>query len=128
MFPKCYLSPFINIVLYLHTFLSIVHVEIGIRIRHPLYIRNTYGDTPMFDSLNRRSRFKRQPSGKKLTINQRDLDILALLYRYRYLTSHDLIAHIQPKSEKRFTERLGKIFHDSGLVDRPTEQWKMAGP
>jgi len=81
----------------------------------------------MLDSLNRRFRFKRQPSGKKIIIKQRDLTILALLYRYRYLTSRDLIAHIQPRSGKRFTERLGQLFHDGGLVDRPAEQLEQAG-
>ena len=80
----------------------------------------------MLDSLNRRSRLKRQPSGKGLIIKQRDLDVLALLYRYRMLSSQDLIAHIQPKSEKRFTERLGQLFHDGGLMDRPKEQWERA--
>ena len=80
----------------------------------------------MLDSLNRRSRLKRQPSGKRLIIKQRDLDILALLYRYRMLSSKDLVAHIQPKSEKRFTERLGQLFHDGGLVDRPSGQWERA--
>ena len=80
----------------------------------------------MRDSLNRRSRLKRQPSGKNLIIKQHDLAILALLYRYRYLTSQDLIAHIKPKSKKRFTERLGQLFHDGGLLDRPAEQWEQA--
>lgn len=81
----------------------------------------------MHDSLNRRSRLKRQPSGKRLIIKQRDLEILALLYRYRYLNSKDLISHLKPKSEKRFIERLGQLFHDGSLIDRPKEQWERAG-
>jgi len=81
----------------------------------------------MLDSLNRRSRKKRQPSGNRVIINNRDLDILSLLYRYRHLTSKDLIAYFQPKSEKRFTERLGQLYHDAGLIDRPKEQWECAG-
>ena len=81
----------------------------------------------MLDTLNRRSRKKRQSSGKRVIINQRDLDILSLLYRYRFLTSKDLIAYFQPKSEKRFIERLGQLFHDAGLIDRPKEQWGCAG-
>lgn len=84
-------------------------------------------DIIMLDSLNRRSRKKRQPSGKRVIINKRDLDVLSLLYRYRFLTSKDLIAHFQPKSEKRFTERLGQLFHDANLIDRPKEQWECAG-
>ena len=80
----------------------------------------------MIDTLNRRSRKKRQPSGKLVFINYRDLDILSLLYRYRHLTSQNLIEHLKPKSEKRFTERLGQLYHDAGLVERPEEQWKCA--
>lgn len=81
----------------------------------------------MLDTLNRRSRYKRQSSGRNVQITNRDLDILALMYRYRYLTSQNLIAYFKPKSEKRFTERLGKLFHDAGLLDRPKEQWDRAG-
>lgn len=81
----------------------------------------------MIDTLNRRSRYKRQPSGRNVQITNRDLDILTLMYRYRYLTSQDLIAFFKPKSSKRFTERLGKLFHDAGLLDRPKEQWERAG-
>jgi hypothetical protein len=81
----------------------------------------------MLDTLNRRSRQKRQPSGKRVIINNRDLDILSQLYRYRHLSSKDLIAYFEPKSEKRFIERLGQLFHDAGLIDRPKEQWACAG-
>jgi len=81
----------------------------------------------MLDTLKRRSRKKRQPSGKSVIINNRDFDILSLLYRYRHLTSKDLISYFQPKSEKRFIERLGRLFHDAGLIDRPKEQWECAG-
>lgn len=81
----------------------------------------------MLDTLDRRSRQKRQPSGKRIIIKQRDLDILSLLYRYRLLNSQHLITHLKPKSEKRFTERLGQLFHDADLIDRPKEQWDCAG-
>ena len=80
----------------------------------------------MLDTLNRRSRLKRQPSGKKLILKDRDIEILSLLYRYRMLNSKDLIEHFKPKSGKRFVERLGQLYHDAGLLDRPKEQWDQA--
>jgi len=66
----------------------------------------------MIDTLNRRSRYKRQPSGRNIQLTKRDFDILTLMYRYRYLTSQDLIAYFKPKSPKRFTERLSKLFRN----------------
>lgn len=81
----------------------------------------------MHDSRNRRSRYKRQPSGKNYQITKRDIEILSLMYRYRYLTSKDMIAFLKPKNPKRFTERLGLLFHDAGLLNRPKEQWDRAG-
>ena len=80
----------------------------------------------MLDTLNRRSRQKRQPSGKKLILKDRDIEILSLIYRYSMLNSKDLTEHLKPKSEKRFTERLGQLYHDAGFIDRPEEQWKCA--
>lgn len=78
----------------------------------------------MKDTLNRRSRKKRQSSGRTLKIRPRDLQTLALLYRYRFLSSNDLADHLTPKSSKRLKERLGQLFHDGGLIDRPEEQWR----
>ena len=76
------------------------------------------------DTLNRRSHFKRTHTGKRIVITGRDIKILGLLYRYRYLRTPQLIAFLQPKSEKRFTERLGDLFHETGFVDRPSAQWR----
>ncbi|MCP4184137.1 MAG: hypothetical protein GY761_12605 [Hyphomicrobiales bacterium] len=76
------------------------------------------------DTLGRRSRFKRTPSGKRLVITERDIDILRWLYRYRYLRAPQLILFLKPKSEKRFIERLGDLFHETGLIDRPKAQWQ----
>lgn len=70
----------------------------------------------------RRSRYKRQPSGKRIRVGDSDIAILAALHRFRYLTSKDLVAYIKPKSGKRFVERLGDLFHDAVLVDRPQSQ------
>ena len=64
------------------------------------------------------------PVGKHFFLTDRDLDILRALYRYRYLRATQLVALLKPKSEKRFIERLGDLYHEAGLVDRPTAQWR----
>ena len=74
------------------------------------------------DTLGRRSRFKRSPSGKRIVLGARDTTILQMLYRYRYLRQPQLLALIQPKSTKRFAERLGDLFHETGLIKRPYSQ------
>lgn len=76
------------------------------------------------DRLGRRSRFRRTPTGKRLFLTERDTEILRLLFRYRYLRATQLVAFLQPKSEKRFTERLGDLYHEAGLIDRPAAQWR----
>ncbi len=76
------------------------------------------------DTRGRRSRFKRTPIGKRIVFTDRDTEILQLLYRYRYLRQPQLIAFLNPKSEKRFIERLGDLFHETGLIDRPKTQWR----
>lgn len=76
------------------------------------------------DNLGRRSRFKRALSGKSLFFTDRDTAIFRTLYRYRYLRSTQLLSLLRPKSEKRFIERLGDLYHESGLIDRPAAQWR----
>jgi len=68
---------------------------------------------------SRRSRFRRSPTGKRIELTERDLHILHWLHRYRYLNTHQLVRVLQPKSRKRFVERLGDLFHETGLIDRP---------
>ena len=55
-------------------------------------------------------------------LGQRDLDILSWLYRYRYLRQTHLQMLVQPVSQKRFVERLGDLFHETGLINRPAIQ------
>lgn len=74
------------------------------------------------DCLGRRSRFKRQNSGKRIRLNQRDSELLRWLYRYRYLKSLHLLQIFKPKSPKRFVERLGNLFHETGYINRPNLQ------
>ncbi len=74
------------------------------------------------DTLGRRSRFERCPTGKRLRLTPRDQELLSWLYRYRYLR-HDHLIHIfAPKSSKRFAERLGDLFHETGFLNRPILQ------
>lgn len=76
------------------------------------------------DALGRRSRFKRTPTGKRLAPTDRDIAILQWLHRYRYLTATQLSAILKPRSDKRFIERLGDLFHETGLINRPHAQWR----
>jgi hypothetical protein len=72
----------------------------------------------------RRSRMRRLASDKRLQITARDIEILRLLSRYRYLRSNHLQALIASKSQKRFVERLGDLYHEGGYVNRPVQQWQ----
>lgn len=76
------------------------------------------------DGMGRRSRFRRTPTGKRVFLTERDAEILRWLHRYRYLRATQLTALIQPRSEKRFIERLGDLYHETGLIERPTAQWR----
>lgn len=74
------------------------------------------------DTLGRRSRFKRTRTGKQVIIGERDVAILQWLHRYRFLRQSHLLKLVRPKSAKRFIERLGDLFHETGLVNRPSIQ------
>ncbi|MEJ8574140.1 replication-relaxation family protein [Microbaculum marinum] len=76
------------------------------------------------DGMGRRSRFQRTPIGKRIFLSDRDFEILWWLYRYRYLRATHLAALVEPRSEKRFAERLGDLYHETGLIDRPAAQWR----
>ena len=77
------------------------------------------------DTIGRRSRFKRTRTGKRIVLGERDVKILRLLFRYRYLHQSHLRMFIKPKSRKRFGERLGDLFHETGYINRPLAQhWR----
>ena len=78
------------------------------------------------DSLGRRSRFKRQPTGKRIVLQDRDIKIFQLLWRYRYLRADRIVSHINPRCSKRLKERLGDLFHETHHIDRPPAQWDRA--
>jgi hypothetical protein len=68
----------------------------------------------------------RTGTGKKLEITERDLEIFRLLHRYRYLRSTFIHAFVGGKSATRFKERLGHLYHESGYLNRPSQQWQYA--
>lgn len=78
------------------------------------------------DTVGRRSRFYRQPSGKRIQLTERDIQLFRLLWQFRFLRSDCIVSHFQPKSPKRLIERLGDLFHETTLINRPAAQWKEA--
>ena len=74
----------------------------------------------------RRSRMRRIPTGKRIELTARDLEIFKLLERYRYLRSTFIHAFVGGASETRFKERLGHLYHEGGYLDRPQQQWQFA--
>jgi hypothetical protein len=69
------------------------------------------------DNLGRRVRGRRCPSGKRLVLQSRDIEIFKLLHRYRYLRSTtiwDLLPlNVRGRSFKRFQDRLTDLFHET---------------
>lgn len=66
----------------------------------------------------------RKPTDKRIELNERDIEIFRLLCRYRYLRSTHLFALTGGRSQKRFVERLGHLYHEGGYLDRPPQQWQ----
>ena len=66
----------------------------------------------------------RKRTGKRLQLTERDLEVLRLLHRYRFLRSTHLHALAGGKSRTRFIERLGDLYHEGGFIERPTQQWQ----
>lgn len=84
------------------------------------------------DNLGRRIRGRRTPSGKRLVLQRRDIEILKLLRRYRFLRSTFIWQLLPPehrgKSFKRFQDRLTDLFHETdtphggAYLDWPQQQ------
>ena len=72
----------------------------------------------------RRSRMRRQQTAKRIELTPRDIKILLLLNRYRYLRSSHVHQLVGGKSKRRFIERLGHLYHEGGYVNRPAAQWQ----
>lgn len=73
------------------------------------------------DSLNRRSRYLRQPRDEQVVITEPDIrEILLPLARHRYLRSTQLIALMSQRHDvDRFKKRLGRLFHGHYLCNHP---------
>lgn len=69
---------------------------------------------------------RRTSTGKHIELQPRDLEIFRLLQRYRYLRSTHLHAFVGDDRAK-LIERLGKLYHDGGYLDRPEQQWEALG-
>lgn len=76
-------------------------------------------------SVKRRSRMRREPTGKRIELTERDLEIFRLLSRHRYLRSTFIHAFVGGNKTK-FLERLGDLYHEEGFLDRPEQQWQAA--
>lgn len=84
------------------------------------------------DSLGRRIRGRRTPSGKRIVLTARDIEILKILKRYRFLRSTTiwqlLPEELRGRSFKRFQDRLTDLFHETytpyggAYLDWPTQQ------
>lgn len=74
---------------------------------------------------SRRSRMRRTPTGKRIELTARDLEIFKLLSRYRFLRSTFIHAFVGGNRTK-LIERLGHLYHDGGFLDRPAQQWQTA--
>src|SRR5712692_5392378 len=78
------------------------------------------------ETSKRRSRMRRVSAGKRVELTDRDVELFKLLDRYHYLRSNFLYAFLGGKSETRFKERLGHLYHDGGYINRPAQQWQFA--
>lgn len=84
------------------------------------------------DGLGRRVRGRRTPSGKRIVLQARDIEIFKLLRRYRFLRSTFIWALLPPPlrggSYKRFQDRLTDLFHETNTrhggayLDWPQQQ------
>ncbi|NND50370.1 MAG: hypothetical protein HKN60_08980, partial [Rhizobiales bacterium] len=84
------------------------------------------------DTLNRRRRDRRQPTGKKITPQERDLVWFRKLHEHGPLSSSYLHAFTKDlrRSEKRARDRLTDLFHEDrtphggAYLDRPWQQFR----
>jgi hypothetical protein len=75
--------------------------------------------------VKRRSRLRRQSTGKRIALTPRDIEIFKLLRRYRYLRSTFVHAFVGGDRTK-LIERLGHLYHEGEYVNRPIQQWQLA--
>lgn len=73
---------------------------------------------------SRRSRTKRQPTGRAVVLSPRDVEVFKLLNRYRYLRSTFLKAFLPKGNESAFIRRLGNLYHEEPYLKRPEQQYQ----
>lgn len=76
------------------------------------------------DRLNRRSRLIRSPRSPRMKLADRDVRVLLVLTRYRYLPS-SYLCRLVGGNATTLRWRLRELF-DAGLVLRPAVQWQLA--
>ena len=74
----------------------------------------------------KRNRFTREPTGTSYRITDTDLDIIAPLQTYKYLPSTYLITFNPQLNPIYVKNRLTTIRHDMGLIDCPPSSWHAA--
>ncbi len=72
-----------------------------------------------------RSRFIAEPSGKAFRVTAKDLAVLTLLQRYRYLPSSYIPVLLGWEGEYH-KDLLRKLRHDAELIDCPSASWSAA--
>lgn len=70
----------------------------------------------------RRSRFRAESRGEPYRLTQTDVDVLALLQRYRYLPSTYVAALLGLEGDY-YKDILHKLRHKAGLIDCPPASW-----
>ena len=79
------------------------------------------------DSIGRRKRTQRQPTGKSIQITPRDILWLEKLHQHGPLPTTYLHAYsktlLGSKDQGRAVKRMADLFHESGLIERPHQQF-----
>lgn len=75
--------------------------------------------------MERRSRFIASPTGKPFVITAKNIEVLTLLQRYRYLPSNYIAALLGWKGDY-YKDLLSKLRHEAGLVECPNASWEAA--
>jgi len=93
-----------------------------------------YAPKDLHDPIGRRRRIgKRQPDGRVVTLHERDIKILEFIHLYGGMLSTDIIWQFAKttgvyKNRMSMTERLKRLWHDLGVLERPVEQTEVRYP
>jgi len=73
----------------------------------------------------KRSRFIATPTGRPTRVTPKDIDVLTLLQRFRYLPSN-YIAVLLGWTGEYYKDVLAKLRHEAGLIECPNVSWAAA--